>query len=74
MKLKELFTNEKGEMSTTSTIQMMSAITLCIGFFVAFAVDRSIVVEIGFLLTGMATLTATSKGVFGKREKEHGKD
>lgn len=70
MKIKELFTNEKGELSTTSTIQMMSAITLCIGFFVAFAVDRTIVVELGFLLTSMATLTATSKGYFGKRDKD----
>lgn len=73
-RLSQLVTNEKGDLSTTNTIQMMSAITLCVGFFVALWFDRAIVGELGFIIAGMATLTATSKGFFTKRDKEHGKD
>lgn len=62
MQLKELFTNDNGRLSTTNTIQMMSAITLCIGFFVALVLDKSVVSELGYTIAGMATLTATSKG------------
>lgn len=73
-RLSQLVTNEKGDLSTTNTIQMMSAITLCVGFFVALWFDRAIVGELGFIIASMATLTATSKGFFTKRDKEHGKD
>ena len=72
MKINELFTNDNGRLSTTNTIQMMSAITLCIGFFIALWFDRAIAAELGITIAGMATLTATSKGfVAMKREKDH---
>lgn len=74
MKINELFTNDNGRLSTTNTIQMMSAITLCIGFFVSLLLDRSISGELAITIASMATLTATSKGFFTKRDKEHGKD
>jgi len=70
MKIKELFTNDNGRLSTTNTIQMMSAITLCIGFLVALLLDRSAVTELGFTIAAMATATATSKGFMAKRNKE----
>lgn len=71
MKIRQLFTNANGELSTTNTIQMMSAITLCIGFFIALWFDRAIAAELGFTIAGMATLTATSKGfVAMKRDRE----
>jgi len=72
MKLKQLFTNDNDRLSTTNTIQMMSAISLCIGFFIALWLDRAIVAELGFIIASMATLTATSKGIITiKKEKEH---
>lgn len=72
MKVKELFANDNGRLSTTNTIQMMSAISLCLGFFIALWLDRAIATELGFTIAGMATLTATSKGfVAMKRDKDH---
>ena len=72
MKVKELFANDNGRLSTTNTIQMMSAITLCIGFFVALVLDKSVVSELGYTIAAMATATATSKGfVAMKRDKDH---
>ncbi|MBS7835275.1 DUF2644 domain-containing protein [Wohlfahrtiimonas chitiniclastica] len=62
MEIKQLFTNDNGRLSTTNTIQMMSAITLCIGFFVAMLFDLTVPGELAFIIAGMATLTATSKG------------
>lgn len=71
MKINELFTNDNGRLSTTNTIQMISAITLCVGFFIALWLDRAIAAELGFTIAGMATLTATSKGfVAMKRDRE----
>lgn len=61
-RLSQLVTNESGDLSTTNTIQMMSAITLCIGFFVAMLFDLTVPSELAFIIAGMATLTATSKG------------
>lgn len=72
MKINELFTNDDGRLSTTNTIQMMSAITLCVGFFVAMLFDLTVPSELAFIIAGMATLTATSKGfVAMKRDKDH---
>lgn len=72
MKINELFTNDNGRLSTTNTIQMISAISLCLGFFIALWLDRAIVAELGFTIAGMATLTATSKGfVAMKRDKDY---
>lgn len=62
MNIKQLFTNDRNELSTTATIQMMSAITLCLGFIYALIFDKPAVTELGFIIAGMATLTATSKG------------
>lgn len=70
MKLKQLFTNDNDRLSTTNTIQMMSAITLCIGFFIALWLDRSIAAELGFIIAGMATLTATSKGLISSKIRD----
>lgn len=67
MKINELFTNDNGRLSTTNTIQMMSAITLCIGFFVAMLFDLTVPSELAFIIAGMATLTATSKGFVAMR-------
>lgn len=68
----QLFTNDNGRLSTTNTIQMMSAITLCVGFFVAMLFDLTVPSELAFIIAGMATLTATSKGfVAMKRDKDH---
>lgn len=73
MKLNELFTNDDGRLSTTNTIQMMSAITLCVGFFIALVFDKSVVSELGFIIAGMATLTATSKGFISNRKRDTNK-
>ena len=62
MKIKELFTNANGELSTTNTIQMGSAITLWIGFVTAMIFELNVPSELAFIIAGMATLTATSKG------------
>jgi len=71
MELKQLFTNDDGRLSTTNTIQMMSAITLCISLFVSLFLDRSVTGELAIAVAGMATLTATSKGFVAlKRSKE----
>ena len=69
-RLSQLVTNENGDLSTTNTIQMMSAITLCIGFFVAMLFDLTVPSELAFIIAGMATLTATSKGYFSNKEKK----
>lgn len=75
MNLRELFTNADNKLSTTNTIQMMSAITLCVGFFIALVLDSSIVNELGYTIAGMATLTATSKGfVTMRRDKNNGQN
>jgi len=73
MKLKQLFTNDNDRLSTTNTIQMMSAISLCIGFFIALWLDRAIVAELGFIIASMATLTATSKGIISVTKREPNK-
>ena len=70
MSLKELFTNDNGRLSTTNTIQMMSAITLCGGFIVSLFLDRSVSGELAIVIAGMATLTATSKGFVGMKIKD----
>lgn len=69
-RLSQLVTNENGDLSTTNTIQMMSAITLCIGLFVSLFLDRSVTGELAIAVAGMATLTATSKGYFTKKDKK----
>ena len=72
MKIKELFINADNKLSTTNTIQMMSAITLCTGFFIAMLFDLTVPSELAFIIAGMATITATSKGfVAMKRDKDH---
>ncbi|WP_077927674.1 DUF2644 domain-containing protein [Wohlfahrtiimonas populi] len=62
MNINELFTNDSGRLSTTNTMQMMSAITLCISLFVSLFLDRSVTGELAIAVAGMETLTATSKG------------
>ncbi|OYQ90433.1 hypothetical protein B9T10_03685 [Wohlfahrtiimonas chitiniclastica] len=75
MKVNELFTNDNGRLSTTNTIQMMSAITLCGGFFAAMFFDLHVPSELAFIIASMATLTATSKGlVTMRKDKDHEKD
>lgn len=69
-RLSQLVTNEKGDLSTTNTIQMGSAITLWIGFVTAMIFELNVPSELAFIIAGMATLTATSKGYFGKRDKK----
>ncbi|MBS7818832.1 DUF2644 domain-containing protein [Wohlfahrtiimonas chitiniclastica] len=72
MEIKQLFTNDNGRLSTTNTIQMMSAITLCGGFFAAMFFDLNVPSELALIIASMATLTATSKGFVGmKRDKDH---
>ncbi|MBS7827506.1 DUF2644 domain-containing protein [Wohlfahrtiimonas chitiniclastica] len=72
MEIKQLFTNDNGRLSTTNTIQMMSAITLCGGFFAAMFFDLNVPGELALIIASMATLTATSKGfVAMKRDKDH---
>lgn len=73
MSFKELFTNDNGRLSTTNTIQMMSAITLCVGFFVAMLFDLTVPSELAFIIAGMATLTATSKGFISNRKRDTNK-
>lgn len=70
MKIKELFTNADGQLSTTNTIQMISALTLCLSVLVSLFLDRSVTGELALAVSGMATLTATSKGFFTSRDKK----
>ena len=73
MKIKELFINADNKLSTTNTIQMMSAITLCISLFVSLFLDRSVTGELAIPVAGMATLTATSKGFISNRKRDTNK-
>ena len=72
-RLSQLVTNENGDLSTTNTIQMMSAITLCISLFVSLFLDRSVTGELAIAVAGMATLTATSKGFISNRKRDANK-
>lgn len=74
MKLKELITNDDGRMSTTSFIQILSALTLCLGFILALFTDKSIAGELGITIAAMATLTASSKGFATIKRESVGKE
>jgi len=73
-KLLELLMNEHGEFSTTNTIQIISVITLSLGFLFALFFDRAIVSDLAYAMTAIGLGTPISKGIVDyKRERKlHG--
>lgn len=66
--MRQLFENEKGKLSTTATIQMIAALTICGGFIYALMFDKSVVVELGFMLSVLGGATGFSKGYIDSRK------
>lgn len=69
----EILTNDNGRYSTTNFIQVLAAIALCIGFFIALILDKNAVETIIVALASMAIATPVSKGIINRNrgDNEH---
>lgn len=73
-KIRELFENNEGKLSTTSTIQMIAVLSLCIGFGYSMVFARELAVELGLMLSVLGGATGFSKGYIDVKKKESEKD
>lgn len=72
--LKQLFANNDGQLSTTSTIQMIAVLSLCVGFGYSLLFDKAVTVELGLMLSVLGGATGFSKGYIDSKKSKDNKN